>query len=139
MISRGALSREEWEKHLRDQQKPGGERRAQRGHAIALARAEVKADRLASGDEWQLYQEMVSGLADQTRTELERIGPQLLDPECVEHAALLKVKLRGQVLHDRLRTLEVLLDLPKRVQEDGEAAREWLREQRWSTEEPTSS
>ena len=96
-----------------------------------LAMAEVPAGKLANGDEWRLYQQAIQNLIDVSKAELEEIKQGLIDPGLVSADDITAKKNRGAIVQERISVLSGVLELPKKIQEDAHAAKEWVEKEQW--------
>jgi hypothetical protein len=97
----------------------------------AASHAEVEFNKLAHGNEWQKYQQLLQGAINHASSERAKIGPKMMDPALTEHGDLLALKMEGIMLTERIESLTMALELPKIIQEDGAKARKLLEESDW--------
>ena len=96
-----------------------------------MSMAEVPASILARGEEWRLFQQTIQGVIDQAESELTELNTGIMAPNVLSHEDMMAVKINGVILSERINALRAVLALPKKIQQDAKAAKDWVEREEW--------
>lgn len=116
--------REDFEKLLREKLSRRTEER--RPTLQRQQQAAVAMDNLTGSPEWDYFLSLVQGLLEEAQSRLEDAERVLLGPEC-GYEMLMSAKAAFAEARGQVAAYEHALALPKRLREEGTAAREELR------------
>jgi len=84
--------------------------------------ASVEAVRLTNDASWDYFLTIIQGLYNQAK-EAKQANQSLLAGEVFDHVELLKIKSAITRCDERLVTLDMILNLPKQIKQEGEKAK----------------
>ena len=100
-----------------------------------MSMAEVPASVLARGEEWRLFQQTIQGVIEKADAELSELQRGIMAPNVLSHDDLMAVKINGVILSESINALKAVLELPKKIQQDAKAAKEWVEREEWRKQE----
>ncbi|HUT61230.1 MAG TPA: hypothetical protein VNA25_25555 [Phycisphaerae bacterium] len=121
--------RDEWSKRV------GERKHTQDGERVralkVAAMSEVPAAQLAHSDGWHLFQQTIQSTLDSAIGELSETQSRMFSPGVVSVEDMMTIKIRVAVLSERVDVLKAVIDLPKSLQENARAAKQWLERDEW--------
>jgi hypothetical protein len=92
-----------------------------------MAQAGTAAEQLTAEPRWNLFLQTVKALDEPDQQALEQVEAAILSPTTVAQETLVTLKISHALLRGRLQARAEVLDIPKKLVEDGRNAREAYR------------
>ena len=104
-----------------------------------IIQGQAPMESLTNSPEWEIFRQICQGWIDHLESKLGDVAPAFLNPETVTHEQMLELKFRSLILGSRVDTLREVIEMPKVIIEDGERARELLRNRHASEKDAANS
>jgi hypothetical protein len=115
-----------------DQAREKREKRDKSGHGDyqlrSMTQGQAPMETLTTSPEWEIFRQVVQGEIDRLEVALDQIAPAFLNPDTVSYEQILTLKFNAVAAGARVDALREVLGMPQQIIQDGEKARDILRE-----------